>query len=216
MAGADEIEAEMASGLYTGVVGRSTDPDVVLRDLRRFLKLPALQTRGLLQELLQKVPTIRDVIVRTTADVFLNRIGRDIEVRNTGAKDIIGAHALVAIPIGPVSVRLAVQCSTDLIRTLAEPASSDSDIRFGGWRPRRDRRSDRGGDPGRHDHRAGAAVRSRHTVVDPGAAAREGLPDDAERLIVEMGAAGADGRFRVALDVYESDSREVVEERLSA
>ncbi|MGE3957283.1 MAG: response regulator [Vicinamibacterales bacterium] len=214
------IETELATGLYTGVVGRSTDPDVVLRDIRRFIKLPRTQAHsgGLLQRLLTDVPSIRDVVIRTVAGVFESRLSLDAEVRESGSTDVLGAHAILDLVIGGAAVRLGVQCTTDLIRQLASSSSEESSP---------DLRSSVGvlGDV------ASILASSLTTAAadsgvgcqagDPwfasGAAAREGLPLDVERMVVEMAPPGREDRFRVVLDVCDHASMQHHgQEKLSA
>lgn len=211
----EEIATESASGLYTGVVGRSTNAAVVLRDLRRFIPLPNLHLKGTLQQLLAAVPSLRDVIVRTTADVFTARLSADADVRDAGPSDILGAHAIITVKAGELGVRLAVQSTTDLIRQLASKAG-DTDIRssvavLG-------------------DLATMLANAIRDAAVDAkepfevsaptfvqSAMARSGLPADSERLVVEMAPTGQESRFRVALDAYLwADCDQATPERLSA
>ena len=198
----EEMGAEAETGTYTGVVGRSTDPAVVLPDLRRFIKLPTAQSRGLVQQLLEAVPSLRDVVVRTTAAIFEERLSQDAEVRDLGLTDIIGAHALVDLTVGGLGVRLAVQSTTDLIRRLAdanpdEAANLQSSVGILGAIV------------------ASLAVALESAALDAGvtlevgqpwfssgATARDGLPTETERLVVEMAPSGGEGRFRVVLDVW--------------
>lgn len=202
VASADEMTTESESGLYSGVVGRSSDPAVLLRELRRFMKLPLPQGRAVLQQLLEALPQTRDILVRTSAEVFNARLSTDLEVRDTGASDVLGAHALVDMSLGTFGVRLAVQSTTDLIRRLAEAGADSADdlrssvsvlgvIASGLAGALHAAAADSGliGDLG--DARFAAA-----------AAAREGLPDDAERMVVEMAPLGGEGRFRVVLEVF--------------
>lgn len=202
VASPEEIAAESESGLYTGVVGRSSDPAIVMRELRRFIKLPVPQPRGLLQQLLDAVPGTRDIIVRTTGEVFESRLSTDIEVRETGSSDVLGAHALVDMVLGAFGVRLAVQSTTDLIRRLADavpggPEDLQSSVAVLG-----EIASGLAGAIHAAAGDAGVTGELTEPTFVSAAAAREGLPDDAERLVVEMAPVGGEGRFRVALDVF--------------
>ena len=215
----DEIAAESQSGVYSGVVGRSSDPAVVMRELRRFIKLPAVQTRGLLQQLLDAVPGTRDIIVRTTGEVFESRLSTDIEVRETGSSDVLGAHAIVDMVLGAFGVRLAVQSTTDLIRRLADAAPGGSEELQSSVAVLGEIASGLAG----AIHAAAGDAGVTGELTDPtfasASAAREGLPDDAERMVVEMAPVGGDGRFRVVLDVYRRPAQAdavIEDERLTA
>lgn len=202
VAAADEMAAEAETGLYTGVVGRSSDPGVVLRELRRFMKLPVAQGRSVLPQLLDALPQTRDIIVRTTADVFSARLSTDVNVSDTGVSDVLGAHALVDMSLGTFGVRLAVQSTTDLIRRLADGGAGTSDDLQSSVGVLADIASGLAGAL----HAAAADSGIIGELGDPrfaaAASAREGLPDDAERLVVEMTPVEGEGRFRVALDVF--------------
>ncbi len=67
---------------------------------------------------------------------------------------------------------------------------------------------------------AGTTLEVGQPWFSSGATARDGLPTDTERLVVEMAPSGGEGRFRVVLDVWlaEGMARATPEtpERLSA
>lgn len=221
VAAADEMTSEAESGLYSGVVGRSSDPAVVMRELRRFIRLPVTQSRGVLQQLLGAVPGTRDIIVRTTGEVFEARLSTDIDVRESGTSDVLGAHALVDMELGAFGVRLAVQSTTDLIRRLADAASGGRDDLHSSVAVLGDIATGLAGAIHAAAGDAGVTGERTDARFASAAAAREGLPEEAERLVVEMAPLGGDGRFRVVLDVFARQARTDVpgaptDERLGA
>lgn len=205
---APDEEAEPVPG-FDDTVQRTLVAGAMLRQLKRFIA----RAGGPLHTLLEDVPDLRSILLKTTASTFGMMLGVEVDVVEATDADIVDAYALVSMQVGQnIAVTVELQCASELVRRLAaNTLGDDVDAQTAV--------SVLGEIDNVITGRLQASVVERGlrclcSVPSFGVGQRpaQARPDDEDRLTLEFELAGSSARFRILVLVRHAGAERVLPE----